>query len=97
MVTDWEWLYGTLTPGTYRITKILIDSDRNDPDVNIPAYPLTAQFIIADNRGRIKTYEVTDPELSEEYWAEDKLVTTVKYYEMVDYFAPEEAVLVAMK
>lgn len=44
MVTDWEWLYGTLTPGTYRITKILIDSDRNDPDVNIPAYPLTAQW-----------------------------------------------------
>ena len=49
METDWEWLYGKLSPGTYRITKILTDSSRNDPYVNIPAYPLTAQFIIAGN------------------------------------------------
>ncbi len=44
---DWEWLYGTLSPGTYRITKILTDSNRNNPSVNDPAYPLTAQFILA--------------------------------------------------
>ena len=44
---DWEWLYGKLAPGTYRITKTLIDSSRNDPSVNIPAYPLTAQFVLA--------------------------------------------------
>ena len=45
--TNWEWLYGKLSPGTYRITKILTDSSRNDPNVMIPAYPLTAQFMIA--------------------------------------------------
>ncbi len=45
--TNWEWLYGKLSPGTYRITKILTDGNRNDPAVNIPAYPLMAQFIIA--------------------------------------------------
>ena len=32
----------------------------------------------------IKTYEVTDPELVEEYWDNDELVTMVKYYEMSD-------------
>ena len=45
--TNWEWLYGKLSPGTYRITKILTDSSRNDPAVSIPAYPLMAQFMIA--------------------------------------------------
>ena len=47
MEINWEWLYGKLAPGTYRITKVLMDSDRNDPSVCVPAYPLTAQFIIA--------------------------------------------------
>ncbi len=47
MEINWEWLYGKLSPGTYRITKILTDSSRNDPNVMIPAYPLTAQFMIA--------------------------------------------------
>ena len=47
MEINWEWLYGKLAPGTYRITKVLMDSDRNDPSVCAPAYPLTAQFIIA--------------------------------------------------
>ena len=32
----------------------------------------------------LSTYEVTDPELSEQYWEEDKLVTVVRYYEMSD-------------
>lgn len=48
---NWEWLYGKLAPGTYRITKVLMDSDRNDPSVNVPAYPLTAQFVIAGTDG----------------------------------------------
>ena len=47
MEINWEWLYGKLAPGTYRITKVLMDSDKNDPSVCVPAYPLTAQFIIA--------------------------------------------------
>lgn len=46
METDWAWLYGTLTPGTYRITKTVVDSRKPD-GVMSPAYPLTAQFIIA--------------------------------------------------
>ena len=32
----------------------------------------------------VKTYEVTDPELVEEYWDNNELVTMVKYYEMSD-------------
>ncbi len=32
----------------------------------------------------VKTYEVTDPELTEEYWENNELVTMVKYYEMSD-------------
>ena len=48
---NWEWLYGKLAPGTYRITKVLMGSDRNAPSVNVPAYPLTAQFVIAGTDG----------------------------------------------
>ncbi len=32
----------------------------------------------------IHTYEVSDPDVSEEYFANDKLVTMVRYYEMSD-------------
>lgn len=32
----------------------------------------------------VKTYEVTDPELVEECWDNNELVTMVKYYEMSD-------------
>lgn len=32
----------------------------------------------------VKTYEVTDSELAEEYWENNELVTMVKYYEMSD-------------
>lgn len=32
----------------------------------------------------VETYEVTDPELVEEYYAEGELVTVVRYYEMSD-------------
>ena len=32
----------------------------------------------------VKTYEVTDPKLVEEYWDNNELVTMVKYYEMSD-------------
>lgn len=46
METDWEWLYGRLEPGTYRITKTIVDGDRT-AHVNIPLYFLTAQFVIA--------------------------------------------------
>ena len=47
MKTEWEWLYGKLTPGTYRITKVVIDSDKNEPSVNVSSYSLTAQFILS--------------------------------------------------
>lgn len=32
----------------------------------------------------VKTYDVTDSALTEEYWDNNKLVTMVKYYEMSD-------------
>lgn len=32
----------------------------------------------------VKVYDVTDPELSSEYWENDQLVTMVRYYEMDD-------------
>lgn len=46
METNWEWLYGKLSPGTYRITKSIVD-DRSVG--NNPLYFLTSQFIIAEN------------------------------------------------
>lgn len=46
METNWEWLYGKLSPGTYRITKSIVD-DRSVG--NNPLYFLTSQFIIAGN------------------------------------------------
>ena len=45
---NWERLYGRLTPGTYRITMSMMDWDQDNPGAYIPAYPLKAQFIIAD-------------------------------------------------
>lgn len=44
---NWKTLYGRLTPGIYRITMTMADWDFDNPSVYIPAYPLTAQFIIA--------------------------------------------------
>lgn len=45
MQTDWEWLYGKLSPGTYRINKTVTDS-RED---GYTQYPLSAQFLIASD------------------------------------------------
>ena len=81
---NWEYLYGRRDPGTYRITMTMADWDQDHPSVYIPAYPLTAQFIIVDPDGVVRTYEVTDPDLSDQYFAEDKPLTIVKYYEMSD-------------
>ena len=47
MDINWEWLYGKLSPGTYRITKSVIDSNENNPNVNIHLYMLVSQFVIA--------------------------------------------------
>ncbi len=41
--TDWEWLYGTLTPGTYRIRKTVL----NGKDNGYTEHELTAQFLLA--------------------------------------------------
>ena len=43
--TNWEWLYGKLTPGTYRISKTVWA--RTGSGSPATAYPLIAQFIIA--------------------------------------------------
>ncbi|MBR1741856.1 MAG: hypothetical protein IJ733_08290 [Lachnospiraceae bacterium] len=45
--TNWEWMYGKLTPGTYRITKTVWDGSNEGGHDNIPAYPLKAQFYLA--------------------------------------------------
>ena len=41
--TDWEWLYGSLSPGTYRIRKIVYNSKDN----NRSEHELIAQFLLA--------------------------------------------------
>ncbi len=41
--TDWNWLYGVLDPGTYRIRKTVIDHR----DSGNKEYTLYAQFLIA--------------------------------------------------
>ncbi len=43
--TDWEWLYGKLSSGTYRITKT-VDQHKNYGDGIFTTYQLTAQFVI---------------------------------------------------
>ena len=48
---NWERLYGRLTPGTYRITMTMADWDLDNPSAYIPAYPMTAQFILAGADG----------------------------------------------
>ena len=80
---NWKRMYGELSPGTYRITMIMFE-DQDNPSASAPVYRLKAQFIISGPDGVVRTYEVTDPDLSEQYFAEDKLVTIVKYYEMSD-------------
>ena len=79
--TNWEWLYGRLDPGTYKITKLVM-TKKEDGDSN-PNYPLSAQFMIADS-DVVRTYEATNGALSEEYIKNDKLITLVRHYEMTD-------------
>ena len=80
--TDWEWLYGKLSPGTYKITKSVM-TELKEGD-SLPKYTLSAQFMLAGSNGIFKTYEITDPDLTEQYIDEGKLVTIVRHYEMTD-------------
>ena len=43
---NWEWLYGKLEPGTYRISKSIIDH-RSDGNTN---YTLSTQFFLAESQ-----------------------------------------------
>ena len=45
METDWEWLYGKLTPGTYRINKTVITT--NSTEDGYKTYSLYAQFFLS--------------------------------------------------
>ena len=40
--TDWEWLYGQLSPGTYRIRKSVYNSKDNERS----EHELIAQFLL---------------------------------------------------
>lgn len=43
---DWEWLYGKLAPGTYRISKTVLKADKSGASA-ASEYTLTAQFMLA--------------------------------------------------
>ena len=45
--TNWEWLYGKLEPGTYKITKTVLDSGASDEGDSLNRYTMSAQFLIA--------------------------------------------------
>ena len=45
--TNWEWLYGNLEPGTYKITKTVLDSGASSEGDNLNRYTMSAQFLIA--------------------------------------------------
>ena len=79
--TNWEWLYGRLDPGTYKVTKLVM-TQKESGDSN-PNYPLSARFMIADS-DVVRTYEVTDGNRAEELIANNQLLTMVRYYEMAD-------------
>ncbi len=40
---DWEWLYGSLNAGTYRIVKSVLDSDQQG---HVETYDLAAEFTV---------------------------------------------------
>jgi hypothetical protein len=84
--TDWEWLYGKLSPGTYKITK-KIWTNPKDGD-SLSTYTLSAQFMLAGSNGIFRTYEIT----FDQAWKAAGLSSN-----MDDYFDPKDAVLVAMK
>lgn len=44
---NWEGLYGTLSPGTYRITEVITENPPKHLSVCSRVYPLTGEFIIA--------------------------------------------------
>ncbi|MCR5735914.1 MAG: hypothetical protein K6G22_15045 [Lachnospiraceae bacterium] len=80
--TDWEWLYGTLYKGTYRITKTVWAKNKDDD--SLKEYQLSAQFVIAGTSGIVETFEETDPDLAEKYIENYEFVTMMTYYRMVD-------------
>ena len=45
--TNWEWLYGKLEPGTYKITKTVLDSGASGEGDSLNRYTVSAQFLIA--------------------------------------------------
>ena len=77
---NWEWLYGMLSPGKYRITKTIVDVRKVG---NNPLYFLKSEFLIMDS-DVVRTYETTDSALWEEYIENDKLITMLQYSEMSD-------------
>jgi hypothetical protein len=50
LAINWEWLYGKLSPGIYKITKMVWDSEEEGSKTMIPVYPLSVQFILAGEK-----------------------------------------------
>ena len=46
LAVDWEWLYGKLDSGTYRVTKEVIVKEWSDPSSQSLKCLLATQFII---------------------------------------------------
>ena len=44
--TNWEWLYGKLGSGTYKITKDVLDSGVSSEGDSLNRYTMSAQFLI---------------------------------------------------
>jgi hypothetical protein len=67
------------TYGTELVPGIIDEEQRTEEFFNVRDY------LVDQNESDIsETYEITDPDLLEQYTKEDKLVTLVRYYEMTD-------------
>ncbi len=75
----WLYLYWTNDEGKYQ--QFSFDSYGTEAKFEEFCLELAPK---TESASIVETYEVTDPELAEEYYAEGELVTMIRYYEMSD-------------
>ncbi len=75
----WLYLYWTNDEGKYQ--QFSFDSYGTETKFEEFCLELAPK---TESASIVETYEVTDPELAEEYYAEGELVTMIRYYEMSD-------------